>query len=137
RAHTDIPRSQLDIPSRAVIENRDDEQVFSSPRGRDVPTALTQYEADLRLVVHLRGLDGLGRTSLERLESHRWNRVARPDDVQVVPVVVRGEEIPFRWDGGPCRGAGSGDVRPEREEVPEQARDDRRMQPHVGQPERP
>src|SRR5439155_8665475 len=56
---------------------------------------------------------------------------------QVVPVVVGGKEIPLRWDGGPCRGAGPGDVRPEREEVSEQARDDRRMQSYVGRPERP
>src|SRR5205823_13885603 len=93
-AHADLPRGHLDVPSREVIEDRDAEQVFSGPRGRDVRTALPQYEANLRDVVHLRGLDGYGRTSLERLESHRRDRVAPPDDVQAVPGGGRGEGIP-------------------------------------------
>ncbi len=103
----------------------------------DVPTSLSEDESDLRLVIHLGGGDEPRRPSVERLKAHRRDGFLRPDDVQRISVVIRGQPVPFRRDLGPRGGTRPGDMGPECEEVSQQAWGNRREHPHIARLKRP
>src|SRR3989454_11888395 len=102
-----------------------------------VPPALTEDEADLSLVIHLGRRDEPRGTSVECLEAHWRDGLLRPDDIQRIAVIIGRQRVPLGWDLGPCGRPRARDMGPKREEVSQQPRSDRRMDPHIAGSKRP
>src|SRR2546426_970060 len=95
-SHPRLRRGRLEVAGREIVEDRHPEQMRGRLRRLDVPTPETEDEADFRFVVHLGGQDEPRRLSLERLETHRRDRLLGPDDVQRISVVIGRQHVPFR-----------------------------------------
>src|SRR2546422_8412508 len=80
--HAGAARRRLEGSGRAVVEDRDIQDMGVGLRRVDVPPALTKAESDLGLVIHLGPRDDPRGTSLERLEAHWRDGLLRPDDIQ-------------------------------------------------------
>src|SRR5436309_2713522 len=137
RPHAGAARRRLEVSGREIVEDRDAEEMGIGLRGVDVPPALTEDEADLSLVIHLGRRDKPRGTSVECLEAHWRDGLLRPDDIQRIAVVIGGQRVPLGWDLGPRGRPGARDMGPKREEISQQPRSDRRMDPHIAGSKRP
>src|SRR6267143_3354614 len=125
--HPDFGRDQLDVPRGEIIEDRDAEEVRVRVPCLDPVSAHAEHEPNLRLVIESLRFDHLNQATLEYFVLHSRDDIARPDDVQMVLVEVRGRPVPLRGDARADGGARPGDVATERKEVAEETRHDRGM----------
>src|SRR2546428_1609149 len=95
RPHAGAACRRLEVPGREIVEDRDAEEMGIGLRRVNVPPALPEDEADLRLVIHLRRWHEPRRPSLERLEAHWRDGLLRPDDIQWNAVVVSRQRVHF------------------------------------------